>query len=203
MTLVSALQANMGLRLHDVAAAEVSASQQITFLNMAVDDIKSAGWLIYLEEDESLVEVANTYSFAVPADFAYINKILRQNTSTSTYDYDLDVESWRLGLDGSAPTLFFDERRYQPSPGAKLKIVGQKRPTTYVLATETVDTGMESVLREGALYYAFQFVAAGRSEYASWRQVETQLAYARFQQLLSYAPQQFRQKPNSRYVPSR
>jgi hypothetical protein len=203
MTLVSALQTNMGLRLHDVANAEVTAAQLITFLNMAVDDIKAAGWLIYLEEDESLTEAATTYSFTVPTSFAYINKILRQNRSTSTYEYNLDVESWRLGLNGSAPTLFFDERRYRPDPGAHLKLIGQKRPTSYTAGSDTVDAGLDAVLREGALYYAFQFVAAGRSEYAAWRQAETQLAYTRFQQMLSYAPQQFRMKPNSRYVPGR
>jgi hypothetical protein len=203
MTLVSALQTNMALRLHDTANAEISAAQLITFLNMGVDDIKAAGWLIYLEESESLTEAANTYSFAVPAGFAYINKILRQNTSTNTYDYDLDVESWRLALDGGVPTLFFDQRRYQPSPGARLKIVGQSRPASYTAGSDTVDTGLEAVLREAALYYAFQFDAAGRSEYAGWRQTETQLAYTRFQQMLSYGPQQFRMKPNSRYVPTR
>jgi hypothetical protein len=203
MTLVSALQTNMGLRLHDTANSEISAAQLITFLNMAVDDIKAAGYLIYLEESESLVEVAGTYSFAVPAGFAYINKILREDTSIHTYDNDLDVESWRLALDGGVPTLFFNAQRYNPSPGAHLKIVGQSRPVSYAAGGDTIDTGLEAVIREGALYYAFQFVAAGRSEYAMWRQQEAQLAYTRFQQLLSYAPQQFRMKPNSRYVPTR
>lgn len=203
MTTVTTLEGNIALRIHDTANAELTAAQLLLFINMAVQDITNAGWLIYLEEDESLTEAATTFSFAVPATFAYINKILRQNTVTSTYDEALDDNGWRLGLDAGVATLFFNELRYDPFPGGHLKIVGQRRPTVYTAGSDTIDAGLEAVLREGAAFYAFQFVAAGRSEYAGWRQAETSIAYDRFNRLLSYAPQQFRMKPNSRYVPGR
>ena len=203
MTTVAQMQTQLALRLHDVANAEISAVQLITFINIAVADVTNAGWLIYLEEDESLTEAAHTYTFTVPSNIAYISRILRQNRSTNTYDYEIDRNAWRLGLDGGVATLFFDETRYVPDAGAKLKLVGQKRPATYTTGTDPIDLGLDAVLREGTLFYAFQFVAAGRSEYAAWRQSETTLAYQRFQQLLSMAPQQFRMKPNSKYVPGR
>jgi len=158
-----------------------------------------------LEEDESLVEVAGTYKFAVPAGFAYISRIIRKNRSSGTYDgYNtFSPEMYRLGTDAAVPTLFFDEARYSPDPGNTLKLVGQKRPTLYTAGTDTVDTGLENLLTERTLYYAFMFLAAGRSEYAVWRQQEAMLARAESELALGRSPQQFRMKPNSKYVPGR
>jgi len=205
MATVTTLTADVALRLHDTANAELTTPQILLLLNQAVQWARNGGLLVPLEEDESLVEVANTYSFEVPASFAYINRIVRKNRSTGTYDgyNSFGPEAWRLGIDGSDPTLFFDEARYDPDAGNTLKVIGQKRPTVYTQGTDTIDTGLENILTERTLFYAFQFLAAGRSEYAVWRQQEAMIARAESELALARAPQQFRMKPNSRYVPGR
>lgn len=205
MTTVTQLQADIALRLHDASNEELSTANLLLFINQAVRWLKNSGVLITLEENESLTEAANTYTFTVPATFAYIQRLIRENTATGTYDgYNaFPMEFWRLGLDGGNPTIFFDEARYVPSAGANIKIIGQRRPTIYTAGSDTVDEGLENILLERSLYYAFMFLAAGRSEYAGWRQQEAILARAESEQALARAPQQFRMKPQSRYVPGR
>src|SRR3990167_2821652 len=205
MTTVTELEADIALRLHDVANAELTAAQLLTLINQAVRWAKNSGVLIRIEEDESITEANNTYSFTVPASFAYINQLIQQNTATLTYDPEntIDANAWRLGLDGSNPTIFLDRIRYIPYAGGHIKVIGQKRPTIYTAGANTVDEGLENLLTERALFYGFSFVAAGRSEYAQWRQQETLLARAESELALSRAPQQFRMRPGSRYVPGR
>jgi hypothetical protein len=207
VTTVAQLEADIALRLHDVSNNELTGGtgQLLTLINQASRWLKNSGILVPLEEDESLTEAANTYSFAVPANFAYISQIIRQNKATNTYDptNEIDQNVWRIGVDGGVPTLFFDEVRYLPAAGAKLKIIGQKRPTIYTTTSDTIDEGLENLLLERTLYYAFQFLAAGRSEYAQWRQQEALLARQESELALARAPQQFRMRPNSRWVPGR
>jgi hypothetical protein len=201
--LISELKIDISLRIHDVGAVEISTAQLLLFINMAVRDLRNAVVLLPLEEDESLTEAATVYTFTVPANFAYVSRLLRQNTATLTYDYEIDRSSWRLALDGGVPALVFDETRYIPDAGAHIKIIGQKRPSIYAADGDTVETFLESLLRERACYYALQFLAAGRSEYAQWRQQEAMLARQEYERLLSMAPQELRMQPNSRYVPTR
>jgi len=203
MSLVSDVSAEIALRIHDVANAEISTAQLLSFVNMAVKDARNAGWLIDLEEDESLTEAATTFSFAVPANFAYIRRILRQNTALNTYDFEIDRNSWRLGLDGGVAVLFFDDWRYDPIGGAHLKIIGQKRPTLYTAVGNTVDAFLDAFLREKATYYAGIFASFGESEYARTRQQAALLANQEATRLLSQSPQVFRMHQDSRHVPGR
>ena len=205
MATVTTITADVALRLHDIANAELTTAQILLLLNQAVGWARNGGLLVPLEEDESLVEVANTYSFTVPTSFAYISRIIRKNRATGTYDgYNtFTPDAFRLGINGSNPTIFFDEARYDPDAGNTLKVVGQKRPSLYTTGADTIDVGLENLLTERTLFYAFQFLAAGRSEYAVWRQQEAMIARAESELALSRAPQQFRMKSNSRYVPGR
>lgn len=203
MALVSDVSAEIALRIHDVSNAEISAPQLITFINMAVKDARNAGWLIDLEEDESLTEAATTFSFAVPANFAYISRILRENTALGTYDTDIDRASWRLGLNGGVATLFFTEFRYDPLGGAHLKLIGQKRPTLYTAVGDTVDAFLDDYIREKATYYAGIFASFGESEYARSRQSAALLARDEAARMLATSPQVFRMKQDSRHVPGR
>ena len=203
MALVSDVSAEIALRIHDVSNAEISPTQLMSFINMAVKDARNAGWLIDLEEDESLLEAATTFSFTVPANFAYIRKILRENTALNTFDFEIDRNSWRLGLDGGVATLFFDDWRYDPIGGANLKIIGQKRPTLYTLTTETIDAFLDDYLREKATYYAGIFASFGESEYSRTRQQAALLARDEASRILATSPQVFRMKPDSRHVPGR
>lgn len=201
--LVSELWADIALRIHDVGNAEVSTSQLTSFINMAARDARNLGWLLDLEEDESLLETATTFSFAVPANFAYIQTLLRENISTGTFDYEIARGEWRLGLDGSVPTLFLFEPWYIPAVGSNIKIIGQKRPSLYSAGGDTVDAFLEPYLREKATYYSGMFVAFGESEYAATRRDAALLAAREANKMSSESPQVFRMRPNSRHVPTR
>lgn len=205
MATVTTLTADIALRLHDVANAELSSAQILTLINQSVQWLRNGGLLVPLEEDESLTEAANTFSFTVPASFAYISRIIRKNRGSNTYDgYNtFSPEMWRIGTDGSNPTIFLDEARYVPDPGNTLKLVGQKRPSLYTAGADTIDANLENLLIERTLFYALQFLAAGRSEYAQWRQQLALLARAESELALSRSPQAFRMKPMSKYVPGR
>lgn len=201
--LVSDLYGDVALRIHDVGNVEVSTTQMISFINMAVRDARNAGWLLDLEEDESLTEAANTFSFAVPANFAYIHRLLRENTSTSTFDEEIPRNTYRLGLNGGNPTIFFFEPWYSPTAGANIKILGQKRPSLYAAGSETVDSFMEPFLLERTAYRAGIFAGFGESEYAATRRDAALLALRHSNEMLSHSPQVFRMKPNSLHVPLR
>ncbi len=203
MALVSDVSAEIALRIHDVGNAEISPAQLMSFINMAAKDARNAGWLIDLEEDESLTEAATTFSFSVPANFAYISQILRQNTALNTYDWPIDRNSWRLGLDGGVAVLFFDDWRYDPLSGAHIKIIGQKRPSLYTAVGDTVDSFLDAFLREKATYYAGIFASYGESEYARTRQQAALLANQEATRMLAQSPQVFRMKQDSRHVPGR
>lgn len=201
--LVSELYGDIALRIHDVGNAEVSTAQMISFINMAVRDARNAGWLLDLEEDESLTQSATTYSFTVPANFAYIHRVLSETVGLGTYDYEITRNQWRLGLDGGNPTIFLYEPWYVSDPGAKIKLIGQKRPTLYTTGAETVDAFLEPYLLEKATYRAGIFCAYGESEYAATRRDAALLALRESETILSRSPQVFRMKPNSVHVPGR
>lgn len=195
------LKSDIGLRIHDPSLVEVTSAQMLNFINMAVRDCENAGWVLPTNDDTSLVEAANTFEFAVPAGFVYINSIRRQNVATNTFDYEFAQNYWRLDLLASVATLIFDERQYLPDAGAQLMLIGQKRPTIYVGDSDNIDNMMGSFLRERGVYYAAAYVAGGLSEYASYRRDLANTAFAISEQMLARSPQEFRMKPNSKKVP--
>ena len=200
---VANLKTDIALRIHDVDNNEVSSAQLLNFINMAVRDMQNAGWILPISDDTSLTEDANTYTFTVPDDFVYINRILRENVATETYDYEFPSDMWRLDFISDVPTLTFDERQYQADAGALLMIKGQKRPTIYTDDSDNIDNMTWSFLRERATYYAASFVAGGLSQYSQYRQKLADTAFAISEQQLSRSPQEFRMFPNSKKVPGR
>lgn len=201
--LVSDLKNDIALRIHDANMLEVSTTQLLNFINMAVRDMRNAGWVLPQAEDISLTEAVNTWTFAVPAGFMYIHTILRQNVATGTYDFEFPRNYWRIDLIGATPTLVFDEREYLPDPGAKIMLQGQARPALYTADANLVDNMTDSFLRERATFYAAGFVAGGLSQYSQYRQKVADTAFAISEQHLARSPQEFRQWPDSVKVPGR
>jgi hypothetical protein len=201
--LVSDLKTDIALRIHDANMSEVSTIQLLNFINMAVRDMRNAGWLIPIAEDVSLVEAVNTWTFAVPSGFVYLHTLLRQNVATGTYDFEFPRNYWRIDLIGTTPTIAFDEREYLPDPGAKIMVQGQARPALYTADANTIDNMVDSFLRERATYYSASFVAGGLSQYAQYRQKLADTAFAISEQQLARSPQEFRQWPDSVKVPGR
>lgn len=181
-----------------------------TFLGAAVQDAKNSGWLIVLEDDESLTWTANTYAYAVPASFAYVSELRVENTATSpsTWDEVVPDHFWEIRLDSSVPKFFI--HRGFPIPSGKLmKVIGQKRPTLYSAGAtglaETVDPGFESFLRDRALAYAlsFQATASPDLEIDRSRIALMDRAMGRSEAMLARHPQENRVNPSAEHVPGR
>ena len=198
----------MALMAHDVALSELTQAQWLTLVQGAARDSRNSGWVLKMEDNESLTVVSGTYEYTMPATFAYLERVYLEDTSEGTSVYNLEVPRghWDIGYNdlgaGAVPTLKFATLT-AVNVGKKLKLVGQKRPTIYALVTETVDPGMDSFLRERALFFGFRFLAAGRSEYATWRQQMALLSYQTSETMLKRHPQEFRPRPSSIVIPTR
>lgn len=204
MANVDELVWEVALHAGDPSYSELSEQHLLALVRSAAYDARNSGWLLPHEEDESLTVTENTYEYAVPLDFAYIEKMYLEETINSTDIYIEPVPSnhWELRLNGAIPVIYFNTLS-AVTIGKNLKIVGQKRPTLYHIRDQIIDRGMESFLRERALYYAFRILGAGMSELARWRQTMSQQSWATSEAFLRRHPQEFRVNPNSRHVPGR
>lgn len=202
--LVSDLATELALHAHDPNNAELSAANWLSFIASAARDARSSGWLIYIEDDETTTVAASDYQYSVPSTFAYVNKLLLEETidGNSVYVQEIPRSHWEIRYDGSAAVFEFNTLT-SLTVGKKIKVIGQKRPTIYTAQSDTIDVGMESFLRERALYFGFRYLAAGRSEYAQWRQTMSQQCWVTSEDFLRRHPQEFRMMPSATVVPGR
>ena len=183
---------------------EVTVAQVQTFINDAVQDARNSGWLLPIEDDESLTFLANTYEYEVPAGFVYIRELRIEDTSTTpvTWSEEVPGHLWEMRVDGGDPMFFF-HRGYALPVGRKMKVIGQKNLTAYSALDDTIDPGMESFLRTRALYFALGFVSPVSPETDQQRLIKVQQAYRDSEFMLARQPMRFRVKPSSRIVPGR
>jgi len=184
---------------------DLSIPQVLVYINSAAQDARNSGWLVKMEDDESLTFLQNTWQYSVPATFAYIRELRVENntSSPSTWDEMIPEAYWAPPrIDDGVPKFFFI-RPFMLPVGRKMKVVGQRRPTVYSLVTETVDPGMESFLRERAITFSMSFIhsslpAVDAQRFAMWdrRRRDSEL-------MLGRHPQEFRARPNSWLVPGR
>ena len=204
--IVSDLYAELALHVHDVAYAEITAAQWVTFIASASRDARNKGWYVRLDDDESLTIADNDFDYDVPGSFARIGAIYQGESidGATVYLRRVPDAHWVIRYDGASPVpvLHFHTLSSLES-GAALKITGQRRPTIYTTGGQTIDAGMESFLRERAKYYALQFLAAGRSEYATWRQQMALLALQESEKFFKAHPAEFRAEPGSILVKGR
>jgi hypothetical protein len=155
------MKKRVAMRCRDPLMKELGDVEYGEVVNDAIQDLSGCGWLLSLEEDESLVLVANTYAYTVPANFAYIKELRYEDTSTSPSVYDMVIpfEEWRLGFDGSAAKITFDSRLFRYTTGDHLKVVGQKRPSELSSDATALEGGMEPFIRERAISYAARTMA--------------------------------------------
>ena len=79
LSLIDSIQA--GIRGPD--EIEVSIAQVQQFINDAAQEARSSGWLLPLEDDESITFASNTYEYNVPASFAYVYMLRIENDTRS------------------------------------------------------------------------------------------------------------------------
>ncbi len=199
---VSDLVTECSLHVHDISNDELSKTQWLTFIRSAAQDLRDSGWLRRQDDDTSLVVLANTYTYAVPSGFAYVQELRAEEVQSaiSVFVREVPRNHWDIHLEGGIPVLFFFSIGALEN-GRHLMVVGQKRPTIYATLDDTVDPGMSAFLRERACAYAFQFLGGGVSEYARWRQVLANQKWQASEALLRRHPQEFRVRPASVVVP--
>lgn len=185
---------------------EVSVPQVLGFVNRAARVARSSGWLLHMEDDESLTFLANTWEYAVPATFAYVRslRVEEDSTSPSTWDEYVPYPFWEMRINDSNP-YFYIVRDWPIPIGQGIKVIGQKRPSQYTAVTDTIDPGMEAFLTERATQYVNSFMSAGNPtlDLDRSRMDLARMSYGVSEQLLGRHPQEFRVLPNSRLVPGR
>ncbi|MCH8065867.1 MAG: hypothetical protein IIC90_08600 [Chloroflexi bacterium] len=210
MAIVQDIVESVRSGLRDWDGLETTIAQTQSFINDAVQDAKNSGWLLTLEDDESITFVANTYQYNVPASFAYVKELRVENTRTtpSTWDEIVPKHFWEIRLDSSVP-VFFIHQGFPIPVDKKMKVIGQQRPTIYSSGTvgmaETVDEGFESFLRERATAFSLRFQATGNPSLELDR-TRISLAGAAMSQseiMLSRHPQENRVDIGAEHVPGR
>lgn len=201
---VLTLQTDCALMLHDAGLAEITSAQWVSFIRSASLDARNEGWYIYMEDDESLAVAMNTYEYNVPSTFCSVDKLLIEETISGipVYVTEIPRPHYELRLNGGVPVFTFNTIT-QLVYGKHIKVVGQKRPTIYSSTADAVDAGMESFLRERALYFGFRYTGAGMSELAAWRRQMAVQAWQTSEAFLHRHPASFRQSPSGQIVPGR
>lgn len=201
---INTLRNDCAIMIHDPSFNEISEAQWLAFFRSAAQDARSAGWLLAWEDDETITITDTDYEYTVPQPFAYIEKLILGEVlnGTTVYLEEIPRPHYEIRLNGSVPVLSFNTIT-QLVVGNTLKVVGQKRPTLYTDAAQEVDGGMESFIRERALYFAFRFTGAGSSELATFRRNMATQCWQSSEMYLHRHPQEFRQRPSAMEVPGR
>lgn len=170
---IQELQDGIALRARDTALAEITSAQIIQLINDAARDAASRGWLIPLSDNTSLSYTTATYTYAVPASFAYIRDLLDDGDS-------IRRNYWDIRFVSSVPTIVFEGEAadIRIANGSTLTVVGYKKPTdTYSAVDDSVDVGVEAFLRDRALAFVYDYLSAGGSELDTMRERKRELAY--------------------------
>ena len=194
-------------RMRPADYIEVSIPQVLSFINQAAEVARGSGWVLHMEDDESLTFAENTWEYAVPATFAYVEslRIEDDTTSPSTYDEHIPRSYWEIRINAAVPYFYINQRAFPIPVDKSLKVIGQKRPSLYTVITATVDPGMEAYLTEMASHFALSFMSAGNPtlELDRSRLALAQKSLGFAEALLSRHPAEFRVRPSSRLVPGR
>ncbi len=129
-----------------------------------------------------------------------------------TYEHVVPRAYWRMKVQsggantttaalGTRPQFVFDSNLFSFTAGTPIKVIGQRRPTTVYVATDTIDDQMESFVVERATSYAARFLYAQGDAPHLERIYRDALAVSTG--FLRLHPQEFRVRPNSTRVPGR
>ncbi len=205
MAVVQDITNSIALHIRDVGHSEITEAQLLSLVNDAASDADEQGWVLPIEDDESLTFSANTFEYAVPNSFSYISEIRVEDETTSPSSWDTEIKEhmWDLRIDGGVPMIYFSRRLSIPVD-KDIKVIGQKRPTIYSAVGDTLDIGMRSFLRERAASFALSFMSAGTGELDRNRAAMSEVKFRNSQMLLiNRHPQEHRVHPNAHSVPGR
>lgn len=202
MATATAIGLQVARRVRDYSQSELNAAAYLDFVNMALDDLSAAGWLLPQSEDETLTIAAATYKYAVPAGLAYVRRVMQQG-SDGSYDELGVIPQHYWWVNNDAQIEFLADYHSQLITGRIIRLTGQKRPSTGVAGSDTIQGGMEGFVRERAVTYAAEYLAAGDSSLATYRQRLAESNWPKSQAMLGNHPMEFRVKVGSIHVPGR
>lgn len=202
MTTANALAAQVALRCRDSDFSELTQAEYLSFINMALDDLSAAGWLLPQTESEATTFVSGTNTYSVPAGFAYVRRLMQQG-SDGSYDAINIIPPHYWFINNDAEIEFLADYSSQLVDGRILRVTGQKRPSTGVSGSDTIQGGMEGFVRERAVSYAAENLGPGNSRLDSFRQRLADSCWAKSDKMLGNHPMEFRVKPSSIHVPGR
>ena len=198
------LQTEMGHHLQDAAHTLLNTAQLLAFINSAAWDAAAEGWLLDVQ-DESLTIASGDYEYDVPAGIAYIHEIWTEaTTGTGLYPTFVPWHQWEIVLDASGdPAIHFSRESYTPVASIDVRLKGQTRPTSEYGASASIDTGMESFIRERAVSYAARNLSRQGGTHSQMYAALSEAAMVKSEALLQQNAEFFRPKTYSRAVPGR
>ena len=111
---------------------------------------------------------------------------------------------WQMKVGGAnAPTLWLDDQLFTINIGRRIRLLGQGRPTTEYIGKGTIDTGMESFIRERAVAYAARNMSRHGGQHATQYAQLAQEAWETSEMMLKHQAELFQPKRTSRKVPGR
>ena len=200
---IEELRDEIAQHLQDPTHLLVGRSKLLEFINSAAWDAANEGWVIHIEEDESLTTATDTYDFTVPAGFAYIHEVYVADSNGDFGEDDLvPLTQWRLAFDSAVAVLRFSFEFHTIVDGRVIKLIGQARPTSeYTDDADIIDAGLESFIRERGIMYGARNMARHGGQHA---QQYAQLAQETFQSselMLQQQADRYRPKEFARPVP--
>lgn len=202
MTTATALGLQVAQRVRDASQREILAAGYLSLINQAIDDLVSGDWLMPMSEDTSLILSPSTFTYAVPAGFAYIRALMVAD-STGEYPLENTIPGGQWYINDSGSIYFYPDYADFLIDGRHLKLIGQKRPPQEVLGGDTITAGMLSFIRERAVSYAWEYLAGGVSELGQTRLRLSETNWQKSERMLSAHPMEFRVKVGSVYVAGR
>jgi len=102
------MKKRVALRVMDPTMKVLDDASYGQCVNDAIQDLKTAGWMLPLDEDVSIILEQGVYVYDVPEDFAYIRRLYLEddNTDPSTYSVEIIGEHWRIGEEDSRNLLY-------------------------------------------------------------------------------------------------
>ncbi len=92
------LKRQVAASVHDPHMQTISEALIEQFIDESIDDLKSKGWLLPLEEDVSITLAANTYRYVVPPGFAYIRSLYMEDTD-GDFSIPIPYHNWKPRYD--------------------------------------------------------------------------------------------------------
>lgn len=201
---VAEITSELAHHLQDPGHTLLNTAQLRAFLNSAAWDASAEGWVLETQ-DESLTTADDEYEYDVPSGFAYIHEIWSETTTaTGIYPTFIPLHQWTIEMNAAgSPAIHFSRESYTPVADIDLRLKGQTRPTVEYGESDDIDAGMESFLRERAVFYAARNLARVGGAQAQTYLPLSQEAFQTSELLMQQQAEFFRPKKYARAVPGR